>query len=92
MIEAIIHAKFKKGPGCVKVRSGDYELFDQRTGRCISELNFLGLIPGSYITMTIVVGRYRGRLVREVCARYGCGVSRLKRINLELNIWYVLSR
>ncbi|KAE9376260.1 hypothetical protein N431DRAFT_400365 [Stipitochalara longipes BDJ] len=81
-VEAIIQAHFKKGPGSVKVRSGDYELFDQRTGLSIKESNFFMLVPGSYITMSIILGRYRGLgLAPESCTRAVCRSSRVKIIN-----------
>lgn len=93
MIEGIIQAKFKKGPGCTKVRSGDYELFDPRSGYSISGSNFFGLVPGSYITMTIIIDRYRGRdLIPERCNRTACRSSRIKMTNLGIATWYVLQR
>jgi len=93
MIEAIIQAKFKQGPGCAKVRSGDYELFDPRSGYSISGSNFFGLIPGSYITMTVIIGRYRDRdLMPERCTRTGCRSSRLKMTTLGIATWYVQHR
>ncbi|KAF8860579.1 hypothetical protein BDZ45DRAFT_309392 [Acephala macrosclerotiorum] len=83
-IEAVVQAQFKKGPGSAKVRSGDYEMFYRGTGRSILESNFFGLIPGSHITMTIIIGRYRGEgLVPEGCTRIGCRSSRITTINLD---------
>ncbi|CZR68156.1 uncharacterized protein PAC_18055 [Phialocephala subalpina] len=80
-IEAVIQAQFKKGPGSAKVRSGDYELFYRRSGHSIMESNFFGLIPGSYITMTIIIGRYQGQgLISEGCTRIGCRSSQIKMI------------
>lgn len=92
-VEALIQAQFKKGPGRVKVRSGDYELFDQRTGQTISKSAFYGLIPGSSITMCIIVGRYLGEgLVPQGCTRLGCRSSRIQMITTETTTWYVLRR
>jgi hypothetical protein len=93
MIEAIIQAKFKNGPGCRKVRSGDYELFDPRTECSVSGSHFFGLVPGSYITMTIIIGRYRGKdLIPERCTRAGCRSSRIKMTHLGIATWYVVQR
>lgn len=90
MIEAVILAKFKKGPGRIKVHSGDYELFDRRTGRSVSESNFVGLIPGSNISMAMIIGRYRvDGLVPDGCTRMGCRSSQIRVINPETTTWYV---
>ncbi|KAF8857769.1 hypothetical protein BDZ45DRAFT_674515 [Acephala macrosclerotiorum] len=80
-LEAIIQAQFKQGPGQKKVLSGEYELFDRRTGTPITGPTFSGLIPGACITMTFIIGKYsRGKTIEDTCARIGCGSSRVIKV------------
>ena len=94
-VEAIIQAKFKKCPGYAKVQSGEYELFEQITGYRILESNFFELVPGSYIMMSFIMGRYhKDDSVPELpdsCTRVGCRrrSAQVIKINSETMKWYV---
>jgi hypothetical protein len=87
MLEAIIQVKFKNGPGHTKVRSGEYELFDRRSGAPLMESSFTGLIPGAFVTMAFIVGKYRNGESMESCPRIGCGSLHVKKIWGEALIW-----
>ncbi|KAH6667677.1 hypothetical protein B0J14DRAFT_169503 [Halenospora varia] len=69
MFEAIIHTRFKDGPGHTKVRSQEYELFF--FGVNVTPIRAAGYrpTPGMWITMTFIVGQYAGS---QRCPRLGC--------------------
>jgi hypothetical protein len=70
MVDAVIFARFRTGPGRRKVLSGEYELIDDRTGKCVTrEPGLEFLLPGASIVMAIILGQY-GEV--DVCPRLGC--------------------
>jgi hypothetical protein len=89
MLEAVIIAKFKKGPGQAKVHSGDFELFNSHDSSDIidpSRFTSTGLLPGMRITMAIIIGQYA--TVRSRCANTSCKSLRFKEAEQGGKIWY----
>lgn len=56
MIDAIIKHRFSKGPGSLDVTFGNYELFNTKNSRQVISPQ-VKLLPGTSITMAILVGR-----------------------------------
>lgn len=89
MLEAVIIAKFKKGPGQEKVHSGDFELFNSYDSSDIvneSKFQSTGLLPGMRITMAIIIGQYATDRTR--CAKFTCKSLRFKEAEQGGKIWY----
>ncbi|CAM6004114.1 unnamed protein product [Sphagnum balticum] len=71
VVDAIIQAQFARGFGSAKVRAREYELYDSSDGvKPVSMETCQGLIPGTTITMAMIIGQYKGS---EKCPRIGCG-------------------
>ena len=89
MLEAVIIAKFKRGPGQEKAHSGDFELFNSYDSSDIiheSRFQSTGLLPGMRITMAIIIGQYAADGTR--CAKFTCKSSRFKEAEQGGKIWY----
>lgn len=70
-MDAIIQAQFARGIGSKKVRSGEYELYESvNPDTPMLSSSFSSLVPGSSITMAIVLGQYVGS---TRCPRPACG-------------------
>jgi len=89
MLEAVILAKFRRGPGREKVNSGDFELFNSHDSSQIIDaaaLESTGLIPGMRITMAIVIGQYATTETTK-CARAGCKSKRFQVAEQGGKVW-----
>lgn len=90
MLEAVIIAKFKKGPGWEKVHSGEFELFSSFDSSHVidaTSVQSTGLIPGTRITMAIIVGQYSSKTETSKCARAGCKSTRFRTMEHGGKIW-----
>jgi len=92
MLEAVIFAKFRKGPGSEKVLSGDFELFSSYDASHIvnaTTIQSTGLIPGMRISMAIVVGQYATIEGSTRCARTACKSRSFQDAEQGGKTWYV---
>lgn len=90
MLEAVIVAKFKEGPGQEKVHSGDFELFNSFDSSQVinaSTVDSTGLIPGMRVTMAMVVGQYEAIATNTRCARTGCKSQRFRIAEQGGQVW-----
>ncbi|KAF8863037.1 hypothetical protein BDZ45DRAFT_147381 [Acephala macrosclerotiorum] len=59
-VMTIIQTQFRAGWGGAKVRSGEFELYENGSPCFISSETFDRLLPGSTVTMFIIIGQYAG--------------------------------
>jgi hypothetical protein len=90
MVEAVIAARFRKGPGMEKVHSGNYELFNSFDSTQVinaSTFESIGLVPGMRLTMAIVIGQYGATTTIIRCARAGCKSQRFRIAEQGGQVW-----
>lgn len=86
-LQAIIRSYFKDTPSGARVMNDEYEIFyTSNRRRRLSSNNFTGFIPGTSITMSIVLARTR---YGTQCPRPRCGSNILTASPAGGSIWLV---
>jgi hypothetical protein len=72
LLDTIIKHRFQDGPGCLEVNAGNYEIFKSKERNQIISVG-VRLLPGTAITMAVLVAKPPSQLLDEVCPMRKCG-------------------